>query len=456
MLLEIILILLLILANGIFAMSELAVVSVRKTRLQQLANEGDRKAKAVLALVEQPARFLSTIQIGITLIGIMAGALGGATLSEKLAQHLEPLSWITPYQKEVAFAIVVLAISYFSVIIGELLPKQIALTNPEKVAELFVRPMRMLSVLASPGVKILSWSSESLLRLFGVPVVKELPVSEEEIKVMIDQGIEHGMFEEAERDMIEGVFDLSDKRVDALMTPRSDIVWIDISETLPEIQRLIRESDHSRFPVCDGSLDTVLGIIRAKDILNCVMADDAFDLRKWMRAPLYMPESAPVFKALENFKKSRQHVALTVDEYGVVQGFITVYDILEAIVGDIPSLDDHEEPMIVQRTDGSWLLDGLLPMEEFEELYEIDKSPEGNFLTLGGFVMTQFGRIPLSAEHFEWGGLRIEVVDMDGNRGDKVLVVPLTEEKKLLHPEVQKRAREGTAGKNPQPASNQK
>jgi putative hemolysin len=434
---DIILIFFLILANGIFAMSEIAVVSVRKTRLQQLANEGDDKAEAVLQLIHKPTRFLSTIQIGITLIGIMAGAIGGATLSEKLGELLLPISWLAPYHAAAAFGIVVLVTTYFSLILGELLPKHIAMSNPEKVAEMVVRPMRILSVIAAPAVKLLTWSSESLSRLFGIPIVKEQPVSEEEIKVMIDQGIEHGMFEEAERDMIEGVFDLSDKQVDALMTPRSDIVWIDINETLPEIQRVIRESDHSRFPICDGSLDTVLGIIRAKDILNCIMTEEQFDLRKWMRTPLYIPESAPVLKALENFKKSRQHVALIVDEYGVVQGFVTVYDILEAIVGDIPSFDDNEEPMIVQRTDGSWLLDGLLPMEEFSEVFQIDKIPEGNFLTLGGFIMAQLGRIPATAEHFEWNDLRIEVMDMDGNRVDKVLVVPLSADKKALHPETQ-------------------
>ncbi len=434
---DIILIFLLILANGIFAMSEIAVVSVRKTRLQQLANEGDDKAEAVLQLVDKPTRFLSTIQIGITLIGIMAGAIGGARITEKLGTLLMPISWLAPYHEAVGFGIVVLVTTYFSLILGELLPKHIAMTNPEKVAELVVKPMRFLSMAAAPAVKVLSWSSESLSRLFGIPIVKEQPVSEEEIKVMIDQGIEHGMFEEAERDMIEGVFDLSDKHVDALMTPRSDIVWIDINETLPEIQRVIRESDHSRFPVCDGSLDTVLGVIRAKDILHCVMTEEQFDPRKWMRTPLYIPESAPVLKALETFKKSRQHVALIVDEYGVVQGFVTVYDILEAIVGDIPSLDDNEEPMIVQRTDGSWLLDGLLPMEEFNEVFQIDKIPEGNFLTLGGFIMAQLGRIPSTAEHFEWNDLRIEVMDMDGNRVDKVLVVPLSEDKKALHPEAQ-------------------
>lgn len=432
---EIFLIIILILANGVFAMSEIAVVSVRKTRLQQLANEGDKKAEAVLKLSANPARFLSTVQVGITLVGIMAGAVGGATLSEKLAAILQQIDWLARYAEPLAFALIVLVITYFSLIVGELFPKQIALTNPEKVAGVIVRPMRALSTFASPAVKILTWSSEGLLKLFGVAIIKEQPVSEEEIKVMIDQGIEHGMFLEAERDMIEGVFDLGDKRVDALMTPRSDIVWIDINESLLDIQRLIRESDHSRFPVCDGSLDIIIGVIRAKDILNCVMTDEQFDLRKWTRAPLYIPESAPVLKALETFKKSRQHVSLVVDEYGVVQGFITVYDILEAIVGDIPSLDDSEEPMIVQRTDGSWLLDGLLPMEEFVEVFEIEEQPEGNFLTLGGFIMSQLGRIPTAAEHFEWNELRIEVVDMDGTRVDKVLVVPLSEKKKSLHPQ---------------------
>ncbi len=430
MILEIFLIFVLIIANGIFAMSEIAVVSVRKTRLHQLAQEGDQKASAVLKLVDQPSRFLSTIQIGITLIGIMAGAIGGARLSNRLAQLLAPVSWLTPYQEGVAFSVVVLAITYFSLIIGELLPKQIALTNPERVAGFIVRPMRLLSLIAAPAVKLLSWSSEGLLRLFGVPVIKEQLVSEEEIKVMIDQGIEHGMFEEAERDMIEGVFDLSDKRVDALMTPRSDIVWIDINETLPEIQRLIRESDHSRFPICDGSLDTVLGVIRAKDILNCVMVDDQFDLRKWMRAPLYIPESAPVFKALENFKKSRHHVALVVDEYGVVQGVITLRDVLEAITGEFtPHL--AEDAWAVQREDGSWLVDGMIPVPELKDRLGLKQLPDedrGRYNTLAGMVMLLLGRLPQTTDAVEWAGWRFEVVDLDGKRVDKVLASRLREE----------------------------
>lgn len=428
MTIEIIIILLLIIANGLFAMSEIAVVSVRKTRLQQLANDGNHRAKSLLDLVNSPSRFLSTVQVGITMVGIMAGAVGGATIARSLSIEIGKMDILAPYAEAIAFTIVVLLITYFTLILGELVPKQIALHSSEKIAMAVSRPMKIISMLTSPAVHMLSVSTEGILKIFGIKTIREQLVSEEEIKVMIDQGIEAGMFEEAERDMIESVFSLGDSRAGALMTPRTDVFWLDVEDTSEEIHKKITESDHSRFPVCQDSLDKVLGIVRAKDILNALKNDEPFNLKKYMHTPLFVPESAPILKVLETFKKMRQHAAIVVDEYGITQGFITVYDILEAIVGDIPSVDETDEPMAVQRKDGSWLLDGLLPIDDFKEIFNIKELPgEGSYQTLGGFIMMQLGQIPSAADFFEWEDLKIEVVDMDGSRVDKVLLIPLKE-----------------------------
>ncbi|MBN2356459.1 HlyC/CorC family transporter [candidate division KSB1 bacterium] len=433
MTLEIVFIFILILANGLFAMSEIAVVSARKTRLQQLVNEGQWKAQAVLDLASQPGKFLSTVQVGITLVGIMAGAVGGATLAKGLAESLMKIKIPLNYAEPLAFGVVVLLITFFTIILGELIPKQLALTNPEKVASAVTLPMRFIAKIAYPAVAVLSYTSDGFMRLFGLHPAREQLVDEEEIKVMIDQGIEAGMFEEAERDMIESVFTLGDTRAGQLMTPRTDVVWLDVDDPPEVIFQKINESDHSRFPVCQDSLDTVLGLARAKDILRFVISGESFDIRRWMQHPLFVPENAPALKVLETFKKSRQHVAIVVDEYGVMQGFITVYDILEAIVGDIPSIDEMDEPMAIQRQDGSWLFDGLIALDEFKEIFNIRELPqEGNYQTLGGFILSHLGFIPSAADFFEYSGLRFEVVDMDGTRVDKVLVTPIKKTEPLI------------------------
>jgi putative hemolysin len=427
---DIFLILILVLANGIFAMYEIAVVSVRKTRLQQLTNEGDKRAQVVLELTNNPSRFLSTVQVGITLVGIMAGAVGGARFTEILAQRLATITAIAAYSEPLAFAIVVLTIGFLTLIIGELVPKQLALHNPEKIAGALTPFMGFLAKLSRPAVAVLTFSTDGILRLFGISKIQEQPVSEEEIKVMIDQGIEAGMFEEAERDMIESVFSLADKRAGALMTPRTDVVWLSTEETAVETYKKILESDHSRFPVCEGSLDEVIGVVRAKDLLECAITNKDIDLRTYMRQALYVPESAMALNVLETFKKSRQHIAVVVDEYGIMQGIVTIFDILEAIVGDIPSMDETDDrPGVQKRLDGSFLIDGLYYMEEFKELFNIDVLPEeSNYQTLGGFVLMHLGRIPVATEFFEWDKWRFEVMDMDGTRVDKVLVTPLVKE----------------------------
>lgn len=430
MTLNLLLIFVLLIANGLLVMSEMAVVSVRKTRLQQLANEGHPRAKSVLKLINNPTRFLSTVQIFVTLISIMAGAVGGARFTEALALWLQQFESIAKYSNALAFGLVVLMISYFTLILGELVPKQIALHNPEKVAGTLTPTMSRLAKLAWPAVAILSWSTDGILRLFGLSKIEEQPVSEEEIKVMIDQGIEAGMFEEAERDMIESVFSLADKRAGALMTPRTDVVWLSTDETAVETYKKILESEHSRFPVCEGNLDEVIGVVRAKDLLENAISNKEIDLRKHMLPALYVPESAMALNVLETFKKQRQHIAIVVDEYGVMQGIVTIFDILEAIVGDIPSLDETEaRPGLQKRLDGSYLIDGLYYIEEFKEFFNIAELPEENsYQTLGGFVLMHLGRIPEPTDVFEWSKWRFEVMDMDGTRVDKVLVTPLVKE----------------------------
>ena len=424
---QIIIVLLLIVVNGLFAMSEIAIISARKARLRQKADEGDHKARAALELAETPNRFLSTAQIGITLIGILAGAFGGATLAEELGAYLGRIPPLKPYGEVIGLVIVVLATTYLSLVIGELVPKRLALNNPERIAAAIAAPMRALSVIAYPAVRLLSLSTELVLRILGIRPSAEPPITEEEINVLLEQGTEAGIFQEAEQDMVESVLLLDERRAAGLMTPRPEVVWLDIDDPPDEIRRKMIASPYSRFPVCRGSLDDVLGEVEARDLLARNLCGESFDLKSLLQKPLYVPETMPALKVLEAFKKSGTQMALVIDEYGSIQGLVTLKDILEAIVGDIPSAEELAEPQVVQREDGSWLLDGMLPVEEFREILGIGELPgeeQGLYQTIAGFVMTQLGRIPSAAEHFEWGGLRFEVMDMDGNRVDKVLVAP--------------------------------
>jgi putative hemolysin len=421
---QIMFIIFLTIANGVFSMSEIAIVSARKARLQQWVNEGNAKARVALDLADSPNRLLSTVQIGITLIGILAGVLGGATISRELSARLVSIPLLSPYSEAIALGIVVLGITYLTLVIGELVPKRIALHNAERIACTMAAPMRVLSQIASPAVYLLSISTDAVLRILGIRPVAETPVTEEEINILIEQGMKAGTFEEAERDMVEHVFLLGDLRVGALMTPRTEIVWLDIDDSPEEILRKIADSGNSRFPVGQGSLDNILGIVQVKDMLGRNMGKPA-DLKASLRRPLFVPESTHALKVLELFKQSGIHISLVVDEYGSVQGLVTLNDILEEIVGDIPSIEELEEPLAVQREDGSWLLDGMLPVNDFKDIFSIKELPgEGIYQTLGGFVLMHIGRIPHEGNHFEWGELRFEVVDMDKNRIDKVLVMP--------------------------------
>ncbi|MEI6065174.1 MAG: hemolysin family protein [Pseudanabaena sp. ELA748] len=435
---EVLLIILLIIANGVFSMSELAIVSARKVRLEQWAKEGNAKARAALRLIASPNNFLSTVQIGITLIGILSGALGGATVAQTLRKSLdETIPLVKPYSETLSFTIVVGIITYLSLVVGELVPKRFAMSNAEKIACAVAPPMRFLSKIGTPVVYLLSVSTESLLSILGIQANEESQVTEEEIKVMIAQGAESGMFEEAEHDMVERVFRLGDRPIKSLMTPRTEIDWLDLDAPFEETQREVLASGHSRFPVARENLDDCVGIVEIKEFLNASLNGQQIDLVRVSSPPLYVAETASALSVLEQFKQSGDRVAMVTDEYGGVEGLVTLTDLLEAIVGDLPSSDRQGDPDAMQREDGSWLIDGMISSDRIKEILEIEELPyekEHNYHTLGGLMMTYLRHIPMVGEHFTWERIRFEVVDMDGNRVDKVLVnlpppILLTEEK---------------------------
>ncbi len=427
MIYEILIILLLILINGIFVMSEIAIISARKLRLRQLADEGDEKAEAALNLAASPNRFLSTTQIGITLISILAGAFGGFTMADQIATRLEEIPQIAPYSHIMGIAIVVLGISYLSLVFGELVPKRIGLNSPEKIASAVADPMDTISKITSPVIFVLGASTDLILKVLKVKPPAEPAVTEEDVKVLIEEGTRAGVFEEVEQDIVERVFRLSDRRAVALMVPRTDVIWLDVSDPPEEIRRKVESGDYFFYPVGNGSLDEIIGFVRARDMLSCRLNEKPVDLKESLIPPRFIPESMPAFKILELFKQSGVYIALVIDEYGSIQGLVTLRDILEALVGDLPPLSKPAEPRAVQREDGSWLLDGMLPTDDFKEIFHIRELPEedsGYYQTIGGFVMMHLGRIPSTGDHFEWNGLRFEVVDMDDNRVDKLLVTP--------------------------------
>lgn len=425
---EIIIILLLLVANGVFAMSEIAVVASRKIRLQQLADSGNKQAQAALKLAKSPNQFLATVQVGITLIGILAGAFGGATIAEKITAYLNTLPCLTQYSELLGFGIVVIIITYLSLIIGELVPKRLALNNPERMASTMALPMNVLSRIALPVVRLLDTSTNIVFHLLGIKPSLESAVTVEEIKGLIEQGTESGIFEETEQNMIENVLRLDERPVGAWMTPRTKIVWLDIDEPLEEIRRKVVEYHYSRFPVAKDNLDHIIGVVRAKDLLVQSLTNKPLDLKAILRPPLYIPDSMSALDVLELFKKQKTHIALITDEYGGIEGMITHNDILDDIVGNIPVAGESSaEPQALRREDGSWLVDGLLDIDTFKEIFEIDQLPgeeDSGYHTVGGFIMNHVQHIPAEGQHFELQNLRFEVLDMDGRRVDKVLVTP--------------------------------
>jgi putative hemolysin len=423
--LEILIIFILLLANGVFAMAEIAVVSARKARLKSLADEGNVKARTALALAQQPTNFLSTVQIGITLVGILAGTFGGATLSEKLKVWIETMPTLAPYAQFISIFVVVGAITYFSLIIGELVPKRVALSNPEGRAMLIAKPMAGLSVLAAPAVWFLTVSTNLVLKVFGLGKDVEAPPSEEEISNLIEQGTTAGVFHKAERAMVEGVLRLDERSVTEIMTRRTKIVWLNVADSDEVNWRKIVTSGHSHFPVYEGTRDHVIGMVSVKSLWANAAAGVPNSVRNHLTQPLVVPQTVHVVQLLESFKKTGKHLALVTDEFGSVQGLVTLIDVMEAIVGDLPEPGDRVSPDAIQREDGSWLVDGSLAVDELRRRFELPPLPgeeDEDYETLGGFMLDRFGHIPRPGEHFTCHGWRFEVVDMDRHRVDKVLL----------------------------------
>ena len=424
---EIFILIVLILINGLFSLSEMAVVSARKVRLQQRAEEGSKGAKIALALAVQPTRFLSTVQVGITLIGILSGAFGGATIAEALAAYFAQYPALQPYSEAIGVGIVVAVVSYFSLVFGELVPKRLALNNAERIAAFVAPIMQSVATITRPIVSLLSFSTEITVRLLGIKPASEPAITEEEVKILIDQGRESGVFEDVEQEIVERVFRLSDRTVNSLMTHRSEMVWLDVEDPLEvNIQKIIA-SGHSNFVVGRGNFDGVIGILRAKDLLKEFAAGRPVGIPASLPMPPFVPEGMKALEVVARLRHDKSPVALIVDEYGTIDGMVTLTDVLEAIVGDIPALDEKGEPAAIRREDGSWLLDGMMSVDELEMLLDLDELPEDaqDYATLGGLFMAQMGRIPRLGDQFEWSDLRFEVVDMDGHRVDKVLIMPM-------------------------------
>jgi putative hemolysin len=426
---DILIILGLILVNGVFAMSEIAVVSSKRIRLQKLAENGSRGARVALNLSDSPSRFLSTIQVGITLIGIFNGAYGEASLVAQLTPKVATLPLVGAHAREIALAIVVVAITFSSLILGELVPKRIAMQYPETVASIIAAPMQWLSRLMGPFVRILTVTTEFLLRVLGMHSPKDTAPTEEEITGLLREGTDAGLFEKTEHDIVSRALRLDDQRVAALMTPRMDVHFIDLEDPLEVNLLKIADSSYNRFPVCKGDLSHIVGVVHAGSLFEQSIRGHAIDISSVLKPPLFVPETISAMQLLETLKQNRAELALVIDEYGEIEGIVTLSDVLGALVGDVSVIDQNHEEDAVRRDDGSWLIDAGVSFDRFRELLQTDiHFPEefaGTYHTLAGFVMTWLGHIPKISEHFEWEGYRIEVVDMDRNRIDRLLVTPV-------------------------------
>lgn len=418
--LEILAVVLLTLINGLLAMSELAVVSSRKSRLEHLANQGSRGARDALRLIDDPSRFLSTVQIGITLVGIFAGAFSGATLGQRLGGWLNTFPLILPNGNAVGIGVTVVSITYLSLILGELVPKRIALAQPERIASFVAGPMRGLSLVATPAVWVLHASTERVLSALGLPSTRDTTVTEEEVKSLIAEGTLSGVFVPQEQEMIQGVLRLADRPVRVIMTPRSRIVWIDVKSDLSTILDMVESNRFSRLLVCDGTVDRPVGVVHTKDLLPEALRCADIILTERMTPLLSIPEGTSVLKLLNRFKKEKVHFAVVVDEYGATEGLVTLTDVIEAIAGDLPEQGEEPGPGILKRNDESWLADGMCPTDEVEAVTGIGMGKDVKMLA--GFVLENLGRIPETGASFIHGDARFEVVDMDGNRIDKVLI----------------------------------
>ena len=423
---EISIIFLLILLNGLFSMAELAIVSAKKNRLTMKAEEGDESARVALELAEEPNRFLSTIQVGITLIGTTSGALGGATIAKKLGNVLQQVPWLARYSEGLSVGIVVVMITFITLVLGELVPKRIALNNAEKVSITVSPLMRFISKITAPIVGLLSGTTNLVLRMIGIDLSNQPAVTEEDIKHLLYEGAETGVIEEYEQDMVERIFRLSDRNVSAFMTPHTEIIFLDVNASNEEIFEKIRKYPFSRFPVYRETMDDVIGIVHSRDLLLECVSEKEIELEEAMTEPLFLPETTPALDAVEVLRRKGIDIAVVIDEYGGVMGLAGMNDILEAIIGNV--LEQHEdyEDEIIRRDDGSWLVDGMVQIDVLKDKLDLKELPGeqiGRYETAGGLMMTQLGRIPQSGDSFVWENVRFEVVDMDGRRVDKVLIV---------------------------------
>ncbi|MDB5522507.1 MAG: Magnesium and cobalt efflux protein CorC [Rhizobium sp.] len=422
---EIVVIFILLLINAFFAMSEMAIVSSSKPLLRQRAKQGNTRAATALRLAEDSGNFLSTVQVGITLVGILAGTYGGASITEKLGPVLDRFPVIEPYGHLLAGVIIVTLITYFSVIIGELIPKQLALRNAEAIAMLVAGPMSILSRITAPVVYLFEMSARLLMRLMGMVGSDSEDVTEAEVHAVLAEGAESGVFEKSEHEMLRRIISLADRSVKSIMTHRTEIVALDIKDSLEEVINVVKEAGHSRYPVTDGSTDAVIGAVRAKDILRASLAPRAFHMKNYMQDIPTIPEMTTCLKAFEIFKASKIHMAVIVDEYGSTEGIVTSADLLEAIIGILPSnYDDVDDILVRERDDGSWLIDGRTPIHEMQLTFGLDDmSAEEGYETIAGFLVQKLRKNPVEGDKLEEYGYRFEVIDMDGRRIDKILMM---------------------------------
>lgn len=424
---EVLIIVLLLLLNGLFAMYEIALISARKSSLEEEAKSGRRGAKVALALLEEPEKVFSAIQVGITLIGIVSGAFAGLALAEDVAPLFKNVVYLAPYARTLSIVLVVGIITYLSLIIGELVPKTIALNNANAIAIFLSPAMKLFSLVTYPVVWFLSMSTKLVLKFFGIQDRHETPVTEEELRMFLKKGSEHGVIEKEESDIINEVIRFGDKRASALMTPRVDVTWLDIHQAPEEILSETLNLSFPRLPVCEDEVDQVKGVVNVKDVLAYYIKHQTLHLNEIMFEPLYIPEQMQALKVLEMFRKTKKHFGIVINEYGSMEGIITLHDLTENIMGDLPALGDLNEPEVFQREDGSYLIDGSMKVEDAEDLLKVrslfeeeDERPDVN--TLGGLAMYRLNCIPKIGEKFSVGGYLFEIVDMDGNRVDKLLV----------------------------------
>jgi putative hemolysin len=422
---EIIIIILLLVLNGVFAMCEIALVSSRPSRLEQKSKQGSRGARIALNLLTEPEKFLSTVQIGITLVGIIAGAYGGEAFTDDVKPFFENIGWLKPYSEEAAFILVIVIITYFSLIVGELVPKSIALNNPEKITIAFAPFMRILAIITYPFVYFLSVSTKFFLKILLIKENKEPPVTEDELKYMIETGSRFGIIEKQEGDIINGVFKFGDRTAENVMTRKHDIAWLNIHHSKEEVLSVIQKSSFTKFPVGDNSIDKIIGTVSLKDVLFSIHEGKKFNLEEMASEPLFFPQNTTALKILDIFRKKHIHIGFVVNEYGGTMGLITLHDLVENIIGQFPDTKEQSEPEIIVREDGSFLVDAGLNIEELKDLLKISELPgEGNYKTLGGFILSHLKSIPKKGESFLLLGYKFEIVYMDGNKIDEILITP--------------------------------